>query len=108
MRLTQTRCPSIVSCPRRNHSLFTTTAGHTILSYTSTNVFVNPPAQVGHTHPEFYTVDFDDASAQVDTTMEDSTNVDDADAPTVIEGTGITIIPRAKRYHNSVRVVCCA
>jgi len=53
----------------------TTTAGHTILSYISTNVFVNPPAQVGHTHPEFYTVDFDDASAQVDTTMEDSTNV---------------------------------
>jgi hypothetical protein len=86
----------------------TTTAGHTILSYISTNVFVNPPAQVGHTHPEFYTVDFDDASAQVDTTMEDSTNVDDADALTVIEGTGITIIPRAKRYHNSVRVVCCA
>ena len=41
-------------------------------------------------------MDFDDASAQVDTTMEDSTNVDDVDAPTVIEGTGITIIPQAK------------
>jgi len=26
-------------------------------------------------------MDFDDASAQVDTTMEDSTNVDDVDAP---------------------------
>ena len=82
----------------------TSTAGRTVLSHISTNIFVNPPAQVGHTHPEFYAMDFD-VSAQADTTMEDRTNEDDADAPTVIEGTGITVVPRAKRYHNSVRVV---
>ena len=74
----------------------TSTAGCTVLSHISTNVFVNPPAQVGHTHPEFYAVDFD-VSVQADTAIKDWTNEDDADAPTVIEGTGITVVPRAKK-----------
>ena len=70
----------------------------------STNVFVNPSAQVGYTHPKFYAMDFD-VSVQADTAMEDRTNEDDADAPTVIKGIGITVVPQAKRYHNSVHVV---
>jgi hypothetical protein len=83
----------------------TTTSGSTILSYISTNVFVNPPNQGPHPHSEFYAMDFDDTSAQVDTT-DDLTNEDEADVPTVIPGTGITVVPPAKRYHNSVSIMC--
>ena len=50
-------------------------------------------------------MDFDDTSAQVDTT-DDLTNEDEADVPTVIPGTGITVVPPAKRYHNSVSIMC--
>jgi hypothetical protein len=83
--------------------------GRSIMLYISTDVFVNPPVQVGRAdNIEFYPMDFDDTNLADGTGM-DNNQLDDPadDRPTVIAGTGVIVMPPAKRYHNSVRFCTC-
>ena len=74
-----------------------------ILLYISTDVFVDPPVQVGRTDNEFYSVDFDDTSVADGTGLDDRSDDDSPDdGPTMIACTSIVVVPPAKRYHNSV------
>jgi hypothetical protein len=81
----------------------TTPAGRTILSYVASNVFVDPPPQVGHKHA-YYAVDFDDAPASDNITLDNPLEEEELGESTIIAGTNIHVVPPAKRYHNSVRV----
>ena len=85
----------------------TSRTGRTVLSYISTNVFVQPPAQVEYTgNHDYYAMDFDDATTPDDMETDD-VNGDQANESNVVPGTGVTIVPAAKRYQNSVRTRFC-
>ena len=79
----------------------TTRTGGTILSYISSNVFVNPPPLIGH-KDVYYAIDFDDLPG-LDNIPDDPMEEEETEQSTVITGTNIQVVP-AKRYHNSVRV----
>jgi hypothetical protein len=82
-----------------------TRTGRTVLSYISADVFVQPPAQVEYAGNDYYPMDFDDTAP--DKMSTDHINGDQANESNIIPGTGVTIVPPAKRYHNSVRVCIC-
>jgi len=77
-----------------------TQTGCTVLSYISADVFVQPLAQVEYAGNDYYPMDFDDTTP--DEIPIDHINRNQANKSNVIPGTGITIVPAAKRYHNSV------
>jgi hypothetical protein len=74
------------------------------MSYISTDVFVNPLVQVGCAdNVKFYPMDFDDTNLADRMGLDNNQLYDPADdRPTVIAGTGIIVMPPAKRYYNSV------
>jgi hypothetical protein len=92
-------CPAIA----RQLGMLTTPAGHTTLSYVASNVFVNPPPQIGHKHA-YYAMDFDDAPASDNITLDDLLEEEELGESTIIAGTNIYLVSLAKRYHNSVHV----
>jgi len=81
----------------------TTRTGGTILSYISSNVFVNPPPLVGH-KDMYYAINFDDMPGPDNIIPDDPMEEEETGQSTVITGTNIQVVPPAKRYHNSVRV----
>ena len=81
----------------------TTRTGGTILSYISSNVFVNPPPLVGH-KDMYYAINFDDMPGPDNIILDDLMEEEKTGQSTVITGTNIQVVPPAKRYHNSVRV----
>jgi len=81
----------------------TTRTGGTILSYISSNVFVNPPPPVGH-KDMYYAIDFDDLPGPDNIIPDGPMEEEETGQSTVITGTNIQVVPLAKRYHNSVRV----